>query len=503
MDKNDFRVLAFDIGASSGRAIVGTFIDNQLKLDELYRFPNEGVRIFDSFYWDILKIFQEIKKSLSLYVNTYGSQLDSIGIDTWGVDFVLLDDNDEIIGPVYHYRDKRTEGIMEHLLKKVPKEVIFEQTGIQFMPINSSIQLYSIVLNNPEKLNLVKSFLMIPDYLNFLLTKVKASEYSIATTSQLFNPIKKSWANEIIQKMNLNPTWFQKIVFPGTIIKELYESVANEVKLGKDTKVTNPLCHDTGSAVAAVPVDMKKYKRGDWAYISSGTWSLLGVELEKPLINNKTLEYNFTNEGGIEGTIRLLKNISGLWLIQECRRLWNREGVKFTWEEIEKKALNSQPFEYFINTDDPVFLNPPNMIKAIQDYCRNRGQEVPKTIGEVSRAVLEGLAFRYRFTFDKLEEILGQKSKILYIIGGGSQNSALNQFTANILNVPIKTGPIEATAIGNILVQALGLGKIESVSELRDIVRNSFEIGEYFPKDIEDWNNAYTNYLKFIQSKSY
>jgi rhamnulokinase len=499
MDKIDFRVLAFDIGASSGRAMVGTLIDNQLKLDELYRFPNEGVRIFDSLYWNILNIFQEIKKSLSLYVDTYGSQLESIGIDTWGVDFVLLDEKDELVGPVYHYRDKRTEGILEQMLKDNPKEIIFNQTGIQFIPINSSIQLYSMVLNHPEKLNLVKSFLMIPDYLNYLLTKIKVSEYSIATTSQLYNPIKKNWAYDIIQKLGLNPTWFQKVVSPGTIIEKIHKNVADEVKLDKETKIISPLSHDTGSAVAAVPVDMKKYERNEWAYISSGTWSLMGVELEAPLINKKSFAYNFTNEGGIEGTIRLLKNLTGLWLIQECKHLWNLEGANITWEDIEKEAKTNPPFNYFINIDDPLFLNPPNMIKAIQDYCKRKNEKIPKTIGQISRAIFEGLAFRYRYTFDQLEDLIEKKLKIVHIIGGGSQNSLLNQFTANILNVPIKAGPIEATAIGNILVQALGVGKIKSVPELRNIVRNSFEMKDYIPEGINDWNNAYNIYLKVIK----
>jgi rhamnulokinase len=368
------------------------------------------------------------------------------------------------------------------------------------MPINSSTQLYSIALNHPEKLSLVKSFLMIPDYLNYLLTKIKVSEYSIASTSQLYNPINKNWAYDIIQKLNLTQSWFQKVVTPGTIIGNIHKDIVSEVRLNKETKVICPLCHDTGSAVAAVPVDMKKYSRGEWAYISSGTWSLMGIETEVPIINKQALAYNFTNEGGIEGTIRFLKNLTGLWLIQECKSLWEQKGMKLTWEQIEKEAANTQPFQFFVNIDDPIFLNPPDMVKTIQNYCKRKNNKIPKTIGEISRAIFEGLAFRYRYIFKKLEEQIEKKIKIVYILGGGSQNSLLNQLASNSLNIPIKTGPKEATAIGNILVQAMGLGKIESVSELRSIVRNSFEIQDYFPKDVDDWNNAYQYYLKMIKN---
>lgn len=500
MGNKVFTALAFDLGASSGRAIIGKLKHNKLELETLNRFPNSGIRLFDSYYWNILTLYQEIKKSLSLYVKKYGRKLDAIGIDSWGVDFVLLDENDEIIGLAHHYRDKRTEGIMEEMFKVIPKEEIFNQTGIQFMSINSSTQLYSMVFNNSPQLSIVKSILMIPDYLNFLLSGVKSTEYSIATTTQLYNPIKKKWANNLIKKLGLQPEWFCKLIEPGTVLGKLQSFIAEEVELDENTKIIAPLCHDTGAAIAAVPVDMERYKRGEWAYLSSGTWSLLGVELEKPIINEKAFKYNFTNEGGIGGTIRFLKNLTGLWLIQECKNIWDKENLNLNWNDIEAQTKDAPSFQFFINPDDPTFINPPNMIIAIQQYCEKKYNKRPETVGEISRVIFESLALRYKQAINNLEDILQNETKILYIIGGGSQNLILDQFTANALNLTVKVGPIEAAAIGNILVQALALGKINNVSELRTIVRESFVIKEYSPKETDKWEKAYDSYLKTINS---
>jgi len=498
MDNKDLTVLAFDLGASSGRSIIGKLKNNHLEIETLNRFTNGGVRLFDSFYWNILNLYQEIKTSLSLFVKKYGKNLNSIGIDSWGVDFVLLDENDKIIGLTHHYRDERTKGIMEEMTKVVPKEEIFSQTGIQFMSLNTSTQLFSMVLNNSSQLSIVKSILMIPDYLNYLLSGVKSTEYSIATTTQLYNPLKKNWANNLIKKLGLQPEWFCKLIEPGTILGTLQEYITDEVGLDKGIKVIAPLCHDTGSAVAAVPVDMDKYKNEEWAYLSSGTWSLLGVELEEPIISEKALKYNFTNEGGIGGTYRFLKNITGMWLIQECKKIWDKENFNFSWEIIEELTMDAEPFQFFINPNDKIFLNPPNMIKAIRQYCKSQYNKFPETIGEISRVIFESLALNYKHVLNIIEDVIRKEIKILYIIGGGSQISLLNQFTSNALNLTVNAGPIEAAAIGNILVQALALDKIDNVSELRKIIRSSFPIKEYLPKDTNKWEKAYDSYLRII-----
>jgi rhamnulokinase len=493
------KVLALDLGASTGRAIVGILENEKLSIDEIYRFSNEGIKINESLYWDVLKLFKDIKKSISIYANKYGMTLDSLGIDTWGVDFVLLDSGDELLGPIHHYRDSRTEGMLEELFHIIPKEEIFNETGIQFMSLNSIVQLYSMIYHSSPRLSIAKTFLMLPDYFNFLLSGVKCCEYSDVTTTQLYNPIKRNWAYNLIKKLNLNPELFPKIIQPGTILGNVRDYIVKEVGLDKSTKVIAPPTHDTGSAVAAVPVDMGEYKPGQWAYLSSGTWSLLGVEISEPLINEKVLEYNFTNEGGINSTIRFLKNISGLWLIQECKKEWDINGYELSWERIEKEAKESQPFQHFFQPDQPLFLNPPSMTEAIKKSCELQNQTPPRTIGQISRAIFENLVFRYKQIVDQLEELIVDKLSILHIIGGGSRNELLNQFTANLLRIPVKAGPSEATAIGNILVQCMALGDINSLHNLRQIVRNSFEIKEYSPVDCKEWSEAYKTYLTYLK----
>jgi len=489
------RFLAFDIGASSGRAIVGTLDNNKLILDEIYRFSNGGIRIDESLLWDILGIYSELLNGLRKYVKKYGSSVDGIGIDTWGVDFVLLDKNNELVGPSHHYRDSRTKGMLNYMFEKVSKEEIFNYTGIQFMELNTSTQLYSLIYNNSPQLTRSETFLLIPDYLNYLLCGIKCSEYSIATTSQLLNPNTLDWSQRLIEELGLKLKLFQNIIPSGTILGKLREEIAQEVGLKKETNIIAPACHDTGSAIAAVPVEMKKYKRGEWAYISSGTWSLLGVEMDKPLINEKSLEFNFTNEGGVENTIRFLKNVTGLWIIQKCKKEWDNQGLGYTWESVVTNAAKAKPFQSFINPDDQIFHNPSDMIKAIQVYCEKSNQVPPKTVGEISRTIFESLAFRYRQIVDSMEKIIEDKIKILFIIGGGSSNSLLNQFTANSLNIPVKAGPIEATAIGNILMQAKAVGLVNSLDELRNIVLKSFTIKEFYPKDVTSWMTGYEKYL--------
>jgi rhamnulokinase len=353
-----------------------------------------------------------------------------------------------------------------------------------------------MVYNKSPRLLISKTFLMLPDYFNFLLSGKKFSEYSDATTSQLYDPIKKNWAFDLIKRLGLKTELFCKIVQPGTILGNIQEYIVEDIGITKNTKIVAPLTHDTGSAVAAAPVEMNKYSEGEWAYLSSGTWSLLGVELEKPLINGTVLKYNFTNEGGINGTIRFLKNLTGMWLIQECKRIWDNKGKDLSWKDIDNAILKAKNFQSFINPDDPAFLNPPNMIDTIQEYCRITNQTAPKSIGDICRTIIECLAFRYKQAIGYLEEIIHRKIKILHIIGGGSQNDILNQFTANAINIPVVAGPSEATAIGNILVQALALGEIDNVKELREIVKKSFPLKEYYPQNVNEWNEAYKIFLE-------
>ncbi|MFW9875626.1 MAG: rhamnulokinase family protein [Candidatus Thorarchaeota archaeon] len=492
------KFIAFDIGASSGRTIVGSLEDNVIRLYEIYRFPNGSVQINNSLCWNILQIYRDILIGLKRYVEKYGSNVDGIGLDTWGVDFVLLNKNDEMIDHAYHYRDSRTQGVLEELFKKIPKEEIFSETGIQFIDINSIVQLYSMVLNDPKKLSIADSFLMIPDYLNFLLSGKKFNEYSIATTSQMFNPKKNEWAISLLERLGFDINWFKKVIPSGTILGVIKDSIAKEVGIANDTKIIAPACHDTGSAIAAVPVNMDKYSTGEWAYLSSGTWSLLGVELDKPLINSKVLEYNFTNEGGLNNSIRFLKNITGMWIIQECKRIWESEGNELSWEDIVSEAEEAPEFQFLIDPDNKIFLNPENMIVVIHKFCEDHNQLNPQSVGEISRTIFESLAFKYKEVVENLEELIGKKIKILYIIGGGASNNLLNQFTANALGLPIKVGPIEATAIGNILIQAYTLGEINNINELRKIVLNSSEIKTFTPQNKNEWDIVYERYKKIL-----
>jgi len=492
------KFIALDIGASSGRTIVGILENKILKLDEIYRFQNRGIQIDNSLCWDISKIYSNILIGLQNYVEKYGPNVDGIGIDTWGVDFVLLDKNDEMIGNAYHYRDLRTQGVLEKIFKVIPREKIFSETGIQFMDLNSLVQLYSMVLNEPQKLSIADSFLMVPDYLNFLLSGKKSTEYSIATTSQIFNSNQNEWAHYLIKKLGFQSKWFQKIVPTGSILGSIKDNIAKEVGLDKDTKIIAPACHDTGSAVAAVPVDMEKYSSGEWAYLSSGTWSLLGVELNKPLINKKVLKYNFTNEGGLNNSIRFLQNVTGMWIIQECKRIWENEGKEFTWEEIVFEANKAPKFQHIIDPNNPMFLNPKDMLVVIQKFCKDHNQQKPESVGEISRAIFESLAFKYKEVVEVLEELTRKEVKILHIIGGGASNNLLNQFTANALDIPIKVGPIEATTIGNILIQAYATGEINDINELRTTVHNSFEIQTFIPQNTKEWDINYKRYKKIL-----
>ena len=497
----DLKFLAFDLGAESGRGFAGLFDGRRVVLDELRRFPNGPVRIMDSIFWDVLRLFSEMKDCIRVFVSRYGKEADGIGVDTWGVDFALLGKGDVLLSNPYHYRDKRTNGMIEEAIKRVPKERIFEKTGIQFMQINTLYQLLSMVLEGSPIIGIAETLLMMPDLFNFWLTGVKASEFTIATTSQFYNPREEGgtetapggWARDLLQDMGIPTHFLPNIIPSGTVMGKIFPSVAEEVGIDGRTPVVAIGCHDTASAVAAVPV------KGDgWCYISSGTWSLMGVEVERPIINDKTMELNFTNEGGVGGKIRFLKNIMGLWLLQECRRTWARADRDYPYSELMEMAKGSKPFLAFVDPDDPIFLPPGDMPSRIQEFCRRTGQRVPETKGEVVRCALESLALKYRWVLEKLEEVMGRKIDTIHVVGGGSQNQLLCQLTADATRRQVIAGPVEATATGNVLVQALARGHIATLSDLREVVRNSFDLIPYEPLNPDPWDDAYERFLALI-----
>jgi rhamnulokinase len=481
--------LAFDLGAESGRAILGRLDGTTLQLSTLCRFANGPVRVLDGLYWDALRLFQEIKDGLSLYRREHGGQLDGIGLDTWGVDFALLGRDDQLLGNPRHYRDPRTEGMLAAAFEAVPREEIFGQTGIQFMEINSLYQLLAMRRQGDAALDAAHTFLMMPDLLNFWLTGIKACEFSDATTTQCFNPRTGDWAWDLLKRLDLPTRIFQPVVQPGTVIGPLHAGLAEEVGLGA-TPVMVPACHDTGSAVAAVPAEGQ-----DFAYISSGTWSLMGVEVAEPVITADSLAFNFTNEGGVCGTYRLLKNIMGLWLVQECRRIWAAEGQEYSYDELTQMAAEAPAFGPLVDPDAHEFLRPGDMPARISEFCRASGQRVPASRGEVLRTALESLALKYRWVLQRLEVMLGRRLNTIHIVGGGSQNRLLCQLAADATNRPVVAGPVEATAAGNVLMQALGRGRLGSLADAREVVRRSFDVVRYEPRASDRWDEAYARFL--------
>lgn len=489
--------LGIDLGASSGRIFLGTLEESRLSISNIHGFSNQGVQIFDGLYWDTPRLFEEVKKGLRVAVEKHGSSFDGIGVDTWGVSFALLDNQNELIGLPRHYRNRRANGMLEKLTKKIPADELFRRTGIQPLQINTSTHLFAMVEMRSPQLQVTRKILMMPDYFNFLLTGVTRSEYTVATTSQLYDPFGKDWASDLIKRLGLDNGWFQKIIKPGAALGRVHENVEEQTGLDQLTPVIATASHDTAAAVASVPVEEDA---GGWAYISSGTWSLMGIELERPMINEETLRYGLSNEGGVYGTIRLLKNIMGLWLVQKVLEQWKLErDADVTYDNLEKQAEQAKPFTHFIDPDSPVFLNPENMVDAIQKYCRSSGQEVPREIGDVSRGIFEGLAFRYRQTLEQLQNVSEKPIESIYIVGGGSRNSLLCQFTSNATGLPVNAGPSEATVTGNILMQAAAAGEIDSLKALRETVKNSFKIKSFKPERSSEWNEAYKKYLQYYE----
>jgi rhamnulokinase len=481
--------LAFDLGASSGRGILGRLDDNdKLRIAEIHRFPNQMKVIKRGLHWDVSALYNEILKGMRICRRNHYISPRSMGIDTWGVDFGLFDNLGEMIEQPFTYRDNRTQGVMEEFLKKISREKLYELTGIQFIPINTIFQLYSMVRDKSPQLKASSSLLFIPDIFNYFLTGVMKSEFTYATTSQLFNPRIGDWENEVFECLTISKDIMQEIIQPGTFIGETTKSVFEKTGV-KSVPVVAVSSHDTGSAVAAVPT-----LRGNFAYISSGTWSLMGIESREPIITEKTLNYNFTNEGGVFGTFRVLKNIAGLWLLEECRRIWAKE-IEYSYEKLVELAESAEPFVSIIDPSSPRFLNPSNMPMEIQRFCSSTKQTTPKSVGQIVRIILESLALEYFHTIKQLKNIGNINVNRIHIMGGGSRNRLLCQFTADATGLLVYAGPTEATAIGNILIQAAAFGRIRSHNELREVVKNSFNIELYEPNNSLDWEDAYCYFL--------
>jgi len=482
------KFLAFDLGAESGRGIIGTFDGSRLQLEVLYRFPNGPVTTLDTMHWDVLRLYQEMVHTLRLAAGQHGS-LDSLGVDTWGVDFALLGRNNTLLGNPRHYRDPHTEGTMEQAFQVVSREEMFRQTGLQFMRFNSLFQLFAMKRDRSPLLDMAESLLMIPDLFHFFFTGIKANEFSDVSTSQMYDPTKKTWAYGLMEALGLPTKMLGTIIQPGTVLGPLRNSIVSETGINA-MPVIAPATHDTAAAVAAVPA-----QTDSWAYISSGTWSLMGMELPSPLLTADTQRFNFTNEGGVGGTIRLLKNIMGLWLVQECRRVWDRQGHTYSYDELMRLASAAPPFASLVDPDDTSFYLPQSMPAAIGEFCKRTGQPVPTEPGPVIRCALESLALKYRWVMERLEELTKQRIRVIHIVGGGSQNTLLSQFTADACQRQVMAGPVEATAIGNVLVQAIGLGVLGNLHDARQVVMRSFAVQSYEPQQPEAWNAAYQRFL--------
>ncbi|MCA9926915.1 MAG: rhamnulokinase [Anaerolineales bacterium] len=481
--------LAFDLGAESGRAMLGQFDGGRLALTEVHRFANVPVRLPDGLHWDVLRLWHEIQRGLAQARQQ--AEPAGIGLDTWGVDFALLDRQGGLLGNPFHYRDGRSDNMLDEAFRRAGKQAIFDHTGIQFMSINTLYQLLSLVVAESPALAMAHTFLTIPDLFNYWLTGRKVSEFTIATTTQCYDPLRGDWATSLLAQVGIPAHIFPDIVPPGTVLGSLRS------EWGPPVSVIAPACHDTGSAVAAVPATGDKF-----AWISSGTWSIMGAEVERAVINGRSLSANMTNEGGVNGTFRFSRNIMGLWLVQECRRAWAQQGRDYTYETLTNMAAATAPLQAIIDPDDADFLKPGDMPARIQAYCLRTGQAVPESRGAIVRCALESLALKYRWVLAQLEAILGYRLDPIHIIGGGTQNTLLNRFTADAMGRQVIAGPVEAASVGNVLVQAMALGHIGSLTEGRALVGRSFAVEVYEPVgDRAVWDEGYGRLLKLLEDE--
>lgn len=485
------QLFALDLGATSGRSIIGTLEGGKLELQELTRFPNTIIRVQNKCYWDIYTLYEALKEGLCAAASKE-LKPDSIGIDTWGVDFVYVAEDGTLLNLPRSYRDPYTEGAPEEYFTKLSRREVYERTGIQIMNFNSLFQLYAARKENSSALNQAKNILFMPDALAYLLTGEKHCEYTIASTSQIVNAYNKKIDPQLLEVVNISPTVFPAVVMPGQTVGYVQESIAGACGIIR-TPVIAVAGHDTASAVAAVPAE-----DGNFAYISSGTWSLMGIEVKEPIINEQSYQLNFTNEGGVDGTIRFLKNITGMWLLEQCRKEWDKADKCYTYPEIVDMSNSAEGFRSLIDPDDSSFANPECMTKAIVDYCHRTNQPHPEKHEQFIRCIFDSLALKYKHVLNSLQEVAPFPINKLHVIGGGSQNRLLNQMTANAIGIPVVAGPSEATAMGNIMIQAMGLGIVNSLQEIRDVIRNSVSPEVFMPKDSAVWKEAYSRFKKLL-----
>lgn len=485
-----YQVLSFDFGASSGRAILGSFDGEKIHLNEIHRFSNDPVKVGNTFYWDVLRLFHEIKQGI-LKAKSFGG-FDSIGIDTWGVDFGLIDAKGYLLENPVHYRDERNNGMIEEAEKYISKDALYDRTGIQFMDFNTVFQLLSLKKNRPELLERADKLLFMPDLFAYMLTGNCVSEYSIATTSQMVNINTRKWDSELLEKLGIPENILCDIVPSGAPNGMLSESLCEE--LGVKSVPVYAVCgHDTQSAITAIPSEKK-----DFAFISSGTWSLFGTEIQSPIVNEKAKELNVTNEGGYNYTTAFLKNICGLWLIQESRRQWMREGKEYSYAELEAEAKKAEPFQCFIDPDAPDFVAPGDMPNRIREYCKKTNQYVPESVGEVVRCIYESLALKYKNVLSGIEDCTEKTYDRIHVAGGGTKDTFLCAMTASSCNRTVYAGPIEATVLGNVAVQLMSSGKIKDITDARKIIAKGEQLRIYQPENQADWENAYAKFLKIL-----
>ena len=459
-----------------------------------WKFPNEPVAVGDSLHWDILRLYHEIKQRIIKYAVSGHKAIASIGIDTWGVDFGLLDAEGRLLGNPFHYRDARTDGMMAKAFSIVPARDIYETTGIQFLQLNTLYQLLSMKQGQEYMLEKAATMLFTPDLLRYFLTGEKNCEFTIASTSQMLDARLGGWAEPLLKRLGLPLHMLTGIIDAGTMAGKLTDRVARELGTG-NIPVVAVVEHDTGSAVVSVPAVGDRY-----AYLSSGTWSIMGLEAPEPIINDTTYRLDYSNEGGFDRTARLLKNIMGLWIYQECKKYWDNSGEAVSFDELEEGAAGAEPFFAFIDPNDDSFYRPGDMPEKVRDYCRRTGQKVPDTKPQLVRCILESLALKYRMVLEGIEKIAGHTIPVLHIVGGGCRNTMLSQFTANAIARPVLAGPVEATATGNLIAQLIALGEVRDLAEGRTIVRNSFAVSEYVPEDTESWDEAYGRFVKVLDS---
>ena len=496
--KKSVKNVAFDLGASGGKVILGCFNGSRIEITEIYRFSNSPIRLGKHIYWDFLQLFEEVKRGLQLAYKEAGGEIASIGVDTWGTDCALIDRDGNLIENPHSYRDPRTNGMMAKVFEIIPRQEIYEKTGVQFMQFNTLFQLYSMAVDDSMLLEAADTFLMIPDLFNFYLSGNKVCEFTNATTTQFFDPFSNDWSRSIFEALNLPTKILPPIIQPGSIMGDLSSWICEDLGI-KPLPVVAVATHDTASAASVVPsLD------NDYAFLSSGTWSLLGSEENVPVINQEGFNHNFSSYGGACHTFLIWKNIQALWLLQECMRVWATEGRNISYEDLIIKAEQADSFGSILDSDDITFVTPGNFPSKIQDYCLRTGQEVPKDEGSITRCILESLALKYRYTFERLQQVVGKQLEQIFVIGGGSRNLLLNRLTAEATGVFVNAGPAEASSIGNIMLQLMALGELDSIEDSRRVIKASFETTTYEAQRTDAWDEAYSKFLELIsQSKTY